>query len=162
MQETDRFQGILVEVQLDVIQMEAHILDSSARTSHPAGTTMRITYFLKYIPVRRQTALKDATKTLTKLKRLLQAYAFAHPTKRFSIKVLKAKNENNNWLYVPSADAEIADAAMRIVGRDVSSCCVVQKLPSESSDQSGYDVLAFLPNAGAGMQDPDHILKQKS
>ncbi|KAJ5218074.1 uncharacterized protein N7498_000173 [Penicillium cinerascens] len=124
-------------------------LSSSARTSHPAGTTMRITDFLKYIPVRRQTALKDATKTLAKFKGLLQSYAFAHPTTRFSIKVLKAKNENNNWMYVPSPDAGIVDAAMRIVGRDVSSCCVVQKLPSESSDQSGYDALAFLPKAGA-------------
>lgn len=150
---------MLIEMQFNMTQREAHIFDSSARTSHPAGTTMRITDFLKYIPVRKQTALKDATKALAKLKRLLQAYAFAHPTKRFSIKVLKAKNENNNWMYVPSADGEIADAAMRIVGKDVSSCCVVQKLPSGSSDQGSYDILAFLPKPGAGMKDPDHILK---
>lgn len=134
-----------------------YMVGSSTRTSHPAGTTLRITDFLKFIPVRRQTSLKDATKTLTKIKKLLQAYAFAHPGKRFSMKVLKAKNENNNWMYAPSADAEITDAAMKIVGRDVSSCCVVKKTSSESFGESGYDLLAFLPKADAGMEALDRI-----
>ncbi|KAJ5140891.1 DNA mismatch repair protein C-terminal [Penicillium atrosanguineum] len=124
-------------------------LSSCTRTSHPAGTTLRVTDFLKYIPVRRQTALKDATKTLTRIKKLLQAYAFAHPVLRFSIKVLKAKNENNNWTYAPSADTEIVDAAIKIVGRDVTACCVVKKFPSDSLDPSGYELLAFLPKANA-------------
>lgn len=136
------------------IRLGAHKLTSSVRTSHPAGTTLRITDFLKYIPVRRQTALKDATKVLAKIKKLLQTYAFARPAKRFSIKVLKAKNENYNWMYAPSPDAQITDAAMKIVGRDVSSCCVVKKFPSVSSDQSSYELLAFLPKADAGMQGP--------
>ncbi|KAJ6134621.1 DNA mismatch repair protein C-terminal [Penicillium sp. IBT 18751x] len=126
-------------------------LSSCTRTSHPAGTTLRVTDFLKYIPVRRQTALKDATKTLTKIKKLLQAYAFARPAVRFSMKVLKAKNENNNWMYAPSADAGIADAAIKIVGRDVSSCCVVKNIASESLNPSGYELLAFLPKADAGL-----------
>ncbi|KAJ5675176.1 DNA mismatch repair protein C-terminal [Penicillium maclennaniae] len=122
-------------------------LSSYTRTSHPAGTTLRVTDFLKYIPVRRQTALKDATKTLTKIKKLLQAYAFARPAVRFSMKVLKAKNENNSWMYAPSADAGIADAAIKVVGRDVSSCCVVKNIASESLNPSGHELLAFLPKA---------------
>jgi len=68
--------------------------------------------------------------------------------------VLGAKNENNNWMYVPSLDAQIADAAMKIVGRDVSSCCVVKKFVSESLEGSGYELSAFLPKADAGMQAP--------
>ena len=73
------------------------------------------------------------------------------------MKVLKAKNENNNWMYAPSTDAEIADAAIKIVGRDVSSCSVVKNFPSDSLEPSGYELLAFLPKADAGMEALDRV-----
>lgn len=145
------------KIKLEMGQVMTRALGSCTRTSHPAGTTLRVTDFLKYIPVRRQTALKDVTRNLTRIKKLLHAYAFAHPTLRFSMKVLKAKNENNNWMYAPSADTEIADAAIKIVGRDVSSCCIVKNFPSDSLEPNGYELLAFLPKANAGMQALDHI-----
>lgn len=135
---------------------------SSQRTSHPEGTTIRITDFLKYIPVRRQATLKSATKILLAIKKLLQSYAFAQPSKRFSLKVIQAKNENNNWVYAPAADATISDAAMKIVGRYVSSCCVVKLLSSQSHEEEGqlgsdrYQLTAFLPkpDSGTGVSHP--------
>ncbi|KGO46266.1 DNA mismatch repair protein, C-terminal [Penicillium expansum] len=128
-------------------------LTESQRTSHPVGTTVRITDFLKHIPVRRQTALKGATKNLTRIKKLLQAYAIAQPSKRLSLKVLKAKNENNNWTYAPSADASLSDAALKVAGTDVSASCIMKRLSSQntagnnrgSSDQKEHEAIAFLP-----------------
>ncbi|KAJ5424562.1 Ribosomal protein S5 domain 2-type fold subgroup [Penicillium cf. griseofulvum] len=128
-------------------------LTGSQRTSHPVGTTVRITDFLKHIPVRRQTALKGAARNLTRIKKLLQAYAIAQPSKRLSLKVLKAKNENSNWTYAPSADASLSDAALKVAGTEVSSFCVMRRLCScstagdrrGSSDQLEYEAIAFLP-----------------
>lgn len=134
---------------------------SSQRTSHPVGTTVRIADFLKHIPVRRQTAVKAATNCLTKIKKLIQAYAFAQPSRRFSLKVLKAKNESNNWIYAPGTDSSLPDAAMKIVGIDVASCCVMKQFSSLStprggtgSDQNDYKLMAFLPAADTGTSPP--------
>lgn len=128
------------------------------RTSHPVGTTVRMTDFLKHLPVRRQTALKGAARNLTRIKKLLQAYAMAQPSKRLSLKVLKAKNENNNWAYAPSADASISDAALKVAGTEVSSSCVVKRLSSHitdgnqqrSLDQKDYEAIVFLPKKQFG------------
>ncbi|EKV04519.1 DNA mismatch repair protein, putative [Penicillium digitatum PHI26] len=128
-------------------------LTGTQRKSHPVGTTVRITDFLKHIPVRRQTAVKSATKDLTRIKKLLQAYAIAQPSKRLSFKVLKAKNENSSWAYAPSADASLSDAALKITGTDVYSSCVMKRIACPrtaenyrgSLNQKEYEVIAFLP-----------------
>lgn len=139
------------------------ITSRSTRTSHPVGTTVRITDFLKHVPVRRQTALKGAAKTLAKLKKLLQAYAFTQPSKRISLKVLKAKTENNNWQYVPGADATLTDAALKIVDRNIASSCILKETNSHSSeddnmsDQGGYELAALLPKEDIGMEPSVHL-----
>lgn len=93
------------------------------RTSLPVGTTVRINGFLNAIPVRRQTALKTSSKSLIKIKKLLQAYALARPSVRFALKVLKAKNDNANWIYAPKSGEHVLEAARRIIGRDVVDQC---------------------------------------
>lgn len=98
-------------------------LHSEDRVSQAVGTTIRVTNFLKSLPVRRQTALKDSTKQLAKIKRTLQAYALARPSVRLSLKVLKAKNEKGNWTYAPKSDASVLDAAVKIVGKGISDHC---------------------------------------
>jgi DNA mismatch repair ATPase MutL len=123
------------------------------------GTTVRITDFLKHIPVRRQTALKSATQTLTRIKKLIQAYAIAQPSKRLLVKVLKAKNENNNWSYAPSIDPSLSDAALKVAGIEVSSSCVLKRFYSQSeaenlqasSENTKYEAVAFLPKTDFGM-----------
>lgn len=130
---------------------------SSTRTSHPVGTTVRITDFLKYIPVRRQTSLNVSSKTLTKLKRLVQAYAFAQLSRRFLLKVLKPKNESNNWMYAPSTESTLADASLKIAGRDVATCCILKECSSDcpqdadGGKQNKYELVALLPNEVPGI-----------
>ena len=96
---------------------------SEEKTAHPTGTTVRVVDFLKSIPVRRQTILKGSTKLLFKTKRLIQAYALARPTIRFSLKVLKAKNDKGNWIYAPKngaiPEAVLTNATMQVVGKKV-------------------------------------------
>lgn len=136
----------------------AHPLYRNQRTSHPIGTTVRVKDFLKHIPVRRQTVLKGTTKAFTKIKKLLQSYAYAQPSCRFSLKFIKAKNESNNWIYVPSpSEVAISDATVKIVGRDASSCCIVKHVSSDvntddedDSRSSAYRLSAFLPRPDIG------------
>ncbi|KAI4134336.1 MAG: hypothetical protein LQ347_001610 [Umbilicaria vellea] len=94
-------------------------IESQERASHPVGTSIRVVEFLKNLPVRRQTALKSTAATLSKIKRTLKAYAIARPATRFSLKVLKAKNDKDNWVYAPKAGACASDAAIKVVGKEV-------------------------------------------
>lgn len=125
--------------------------------------------FLKYLPVRRQTALKSAQKTLAKIKHTLQAYAIARPSIRLSLKVLKAKNDKGNYVYAPKAGASVPDAAMKVVDKRISGQCqwiswcssemgtptldtaieseVVQ---DKEGVDSAYTIEAFLPRPDAG------------
>ena len=97
---------------------------SEEKISHPVGTTVRVVNFLKTIPVRRQTALRAPAKLLSKIKKMLQAYALARPSVRFSLKVLKAKNDKGNWIYAPKSGAALEemlmDAAIKVVGKKVT------------------------------------------
>lgn len=131
------------------------------------GTTVRITDFLKSIPVRRQTALKDSAKQLAKIKRSLQAYALARPSVRLSLRVLKAKTDKGNWMYAPKSDASVLDAAVKVVGKKVTDQCrwlvwTPNTLSTEAGATEGdgtttsattdstYQVEALLPISDAG------------
>ena len=119
--------------------------------------------FLKHLPVRKQTALKTASKVLAKIKSVLQAYALARPAVRFSLKVLKAKNEKLNWLYAPVGGGNVAGAALKVVGQAaVAQCrCFSWSYATELREnalgrQEGgirgvdYVVEGFLPRPGCG------------
>ena len=86
-------------------------IKSRTRASHPVGTTVKVTDLFKSLPVRKQTAVKAATKILSRIKSMLQAYALARPYVRFALKVLKAKNDKGNWTYVPAKGQPKEDAA---------------------------------------------------
>lgn len=119
-------------------------VDRQERASHPVGTTVKVTDFFNGLPVRRQTALKDATKCLGRIKRLLQAYALARPAVRFSLKVLKAKNDKGNWMYAPKPGAGIEDAALKVAGKDCASQCAWSVVES-----GGFEIQAYLPRPDA-------------
>ncbi|KAI4176086.1 MAG: hypothetical protein LQ348_006064, partial [Seirophora lacunosa] len=127
--------------------------------SQAVGTTVRVTDFFKSLPVRRQTALKDSNKQLTKIKRILQAYAFARPSVRLNLKVLKAKNNKGSWLYAPKAKANVSDAAIKIIGTRAADQChwilwssENPSIPTAATDtdsqvetNSSYTVEALMP-----------------
>jgi DNA mismatch repair protein MutL len=105
-------------------EMLSLIFCSSSSASHPVGTTIRVQDFLKNIPVRRQTALKAAARTLADTRRIVQAYAFARPNVRITFKVLRAKTDKNNWTYGPNPNSTtLLDATAKIVGQETASQC---------------------------------------
>lgn len=87
--------------------------------------------------------MKNAGKLLSNIKKLLQAYAICHPTKRLSLKVLKAKNEGNNFIYTGGPNANLMDAAVKIVGTDVAAHCTIKEWPPDTSGD-GYKLVALL------------------
>jgi len=96
---------------------------SQDSVSHPIGTTVRIVDFLKHMPVRKQVALKSVAKVSSKIKDVLKAYALARPSVRLSLKVLKAKNDKENWVYAPKTGATVTDAAIKVTNqRAVTEC----------------------------------------
>lgn len=116
---------------------------SSSSAAHGTGTTVRISDFLKSIPVRKQTALKQATKTLNSIKKLLFDYAFARPTVRFQFKVLKSGGDlKANWSFAPCKDtSDLNVLTSKIVGKEVAAQC---KQFTVCSDDGGYTVNALM------------------
>jgi DNA mismatch repair protein MutL len=137
-----RVEGEQVSTALKIDQRGA--VEAHERGSLPTGTTVKVTDFMKSNPVRKQVALKNAEKNLTKVKQMLQSYAFARPGVRISFKVLKAKNESANWVYAPKPGANAEDVALKIAG----TCCTSQCTWSIVEDQ-GYTAHAFLPKIDA-------------
>lgn len=99
------------------------------RTFHPIGTTVRVRDFLKSLPVRRQSALKNCTKQITDIKKLLHAYAFSRFNVRFSFRALKSKS-GVDWVYSPSPQPSINDAIIKISGAAVAANCTTISLSS--------------------------------
>ncbi|PIA92511.1 PMS1 protein 1 [Cercospora beticola] len=114
------------------------------KASLPVGTTVRITDFIKANPVRRQVVLKNTENCLKKIKRTLQAYAFARPRVRLALKVLKAKNNKGDWIYAPKPGGNAEDAAFKVVGAACASQCMWSIL-----EDGGFTLQAFLPRADA-------------
>lgn len=119
-------------------------IKSRTRASHPVGTTIKVTELFKALPVRKQTAVKGAAKTLARVKSMLQAYALARPNVRFALKVLKAKNDKGNWTYVPAKGQPKEDAAFKVVGKECAGQCEWQVM-----ELHGFEVQAFLPRPDA-------------
>ncbi|KAK5467908.1 hypothetical protein LTS15_000881 [Exophiala xenobiotica] len=127
---------------------------SSSSASHPVGTTMRVQDFLTKIPVRKQTALKNDMKTLQAIKSLLFAFAFARRDVRFSLKVLKAKNDKLNWTYAAGQNADLTEIATKVLGKEVASECTPHKVSSADVDveiENGWEVEALLVSADADL-----------
>ncbi|RYO78869.1 hypothetical protein DL766_010310 [Monosporascus sp. MC13-8B] len=91
------------------------------KTSAPIGTTVRITELFGRLPVREQVVTKESTKTLDKIRDLLQSYAMARPTLKLALKVLQ--NPKQNWSYSPKRNADVGEAVLQIFGKEVSAHC---------------------------------------
>jgi DNA mismatch repair protein MutL len=119
-------------------------VEGQDRASLPVGTTVKATDFMKTHPVRKQVTLKNAEKTLAKIKHMLQSYAFARPNIRISLRVLKSKNDSGNWIYAPKASASAEDVALKISGTRCVSQCVWSVF-----EDYGFTLQAFLPKSDA-------------
>jgi DNA mismatch repair protein MutL len=139
---TTRVEGEQVATALKIDQQGEVIAQERASTA--VGTTVKITDFIKSNPVRRQVALKHTDQTLKRIKHILQSFAFARPHVRFSLKVLKAKNDKCNWMYASKAGGNAEDAAFKIVGAACASQCTWSVI-----EEDGFTLQAFLPKSDA-------------
>lgn len=104
--------------------------------------------------------MKASAKSLKNIKKLLQAYAFARPSVRFSFRVLKAKNDQGDWAYVPTRQPTALDVAVKIVGKKVVNECQWkswnsnwEETPSDpevENDEASYKFEAILPTPSCG------------
>lgn len=101
-------------------------IDRQSRTSHPIGTTVSVTALMAKLPVRKQTALKEAPKTLAKIKELIQAYALARYTVKFSFKVIKGNK--SAWTFAPRPNDGIKEAVAQVSGREAAIQCTETSL----------------------------------
>lgn len=125
-----------------------HNCPSSVSAAHPIGTTIRVHSFLKSLPVRKQSAMKSAGKTLGTIKKLLFAYAFARPGVRFNLKVRKGKTDKLNWTYAPSSTKSLMEVAAKVVGAEIASHCLEQTISLE--EEPRWSIHAVLVSVGRG------------
>ncbi|KFZ18785.1 hypothetical protein V502_03935 [Pseudogymnoascus sp. VKM F-4520 (FW-2644)] len=113
-------------------------VSSKSSISHPIGTTVCVSNFLSALPVRRQTSISDASKTISNIKNLLQSYAMARLQVRFTLKV--AKTGKGNWSYIPHPKGYIKEAAIQVAGKDVAKQCIEITSPCEDN-ASNFDAI---------------------
>lgn len=116
---------------------------SSSSASHGTGTTVKVQNFLRAVPVRQQAALKKAPKLLADVRHLLSEYAFARPTTRLQLKILKSRSDfKGNWSYAASQDdTDLSLVASKIVGKDIVKACRHEAI---TSDDSRYTISALM------------------
>ncbi|KAB8302897.1 hypothetical protein EYC80_006221 [Monilinia laxa] len=106
---------------------------SQSRTSHPIGTTVCVMNFMSKLPVRKQTALKEAPKTIGKIQELLQRYALARLSIKLTLKIVKGTK--GAWSYAPRPHCAIKDSVSLVIGREAAlQCSETSTIFPESSD----------------------------
>jgi DNA mismatch repair protein MutL len=128
-----------------------------SKTSHPIGTTVTVLNFMSKLPVRKQTALKSASKTLVKTKELLQAYALARPSIRFSLKI--TKDSKGSWSFAPRPSDGVREAVSQIIGKEASMHCLSKTLTFSEPRKTGeneFRVEIYLPKPDANIPKVGH------
>lgn len=143
-------------------------IDSQKSASHPIGTTVSVSEIFKKLPVRRQGAIGDASKTITNIRLMIQSYALARHGVRLNFKV--TKEGKGSWSYAPRTSESLQDAVVAIIGRDAATAymresrelvrglrgqpCEGEEFISPTNDvspcQSGYYIDAYLLRPGSG------------
>ncbi|KAI9743095.1 MAG: hypothetical protein M1818_003390 [Claussenomyces sp. TS43310] len=104
---------------------------SQTSTSHPPGTTVSVLKLFYDLPVRKQHAMKEATKQLARIKELIQDYALARLSVKISLKVLKM--DKGSWTFFPRPNDGIREAVAQVIGRDGASQCIEKHAHREGS-----------------------------
>lgn len=120
---------------------------SQCSVSHPVGTTICVSNFLSKIPVRKETSLKNASKTVLRIKGILQSYALARINIRLNLKVLKLVN--GNWSFAPRPLGTIKEAVIQVAGNDIAAQCIEKTYTSQAVHAPSISLRAFLPGPDA-------------
>ncbi|ESZ90125.1 hypothetical protein SBOR_9482 [Sclerotinia borealis F-4128] len=130
-------------------------IQSQSRISHPVGTTVCVMNFMSKLPVRKQTALKEAPKTISKIQELVQRYALARLSIKLTLKIIKGTK--GAWSYTPRPHGCIKNSVFLVVGRDAALQCseasiVFPELPGHDfGAREGAVVPADLNNLANGL-----------
>ncbi|KAF7548447.1 hypothetical protein G7046_g8674 [Stylonectria norvegica] len=99
--------------------------------SAPVGTTVQALKVFENLPVRKQNALKESRKTISKIKGLLHTYALAVPDVKLSFKVQDEPGQA--WSYSPPVSATTLEAILQVFGHALVSQCTRVATQSHSS-----------------------------
>lgn len=131
-------------------------VESHRPTSAPFGTTVSLVGLYSRLPVRKQAAIREASKNLTKIKQLLQAYALARPHIRLSLRILGGSSKQA-FSYSPRPVAGIKEAVLQIFGTELASQCLVRTIcsgadiendePTEHGEKFSIEAVLPKPNA---------------
>ena len=83
----------------------------------------------------------------------MQAYAFARPNVRLAFKVLRAKNDKNNWTYGPNPSlTTLLNATAKILGQEVAIQCQARLWTSDAEGEAGdsYTIDAVVAKGDGG------------
>lgn len=125
-------------------------VDIKQPVSGTVGTTVQITKLFDNIPVRKQNAMKESTKSIASIKRLLQSYSLARPNIKLALKI--RGEPNRSWSYSPGTVQNVREAALQVFDVNLVSQCVevVSSLDSSHDREvslAGTSMVAFLPKA---------------
>lgn len=157
----------------ETVATRLHLSDTGGvakqeQASAPVGTAVKVSGLFSKLPVRRQTAIKEASKTIPKIKELLQSYALARLDIRYLFKVLG--RPKLSWSYTPGKVATVREAVLRVYGHDLASQCVEVTVPEAEGIQNAtmtagssspsairqytteYVIKAFLPRHEANLK----------
>ncbi|KAK4449388.1 histidine kinase-like ATPase [Podospora aff. communis PSN243] len=88
---------------------------------NPVGTVVCVNNLFAKFPVRQRAMIKEAPKTITKIKELLQSYAFARHQTKLAFRVL-GKPEST-WCYTGNEGSGVKEVASQIFGPETASHC---------------------------------------
>lgn len=131
-------------------------VNSQRQTSAPIGTTVSVVGLYSHLPVRKQTATKDALKNLVKVKHLLHAYALARPHIRLSLRTTGGGNRQT-FSYSPRPEAGVKEAVVQIFGIELTSQCLISTVCNGTGNESDritegtqkFSIEAVLPRKDA-------------
>ncbi|KAK0633350.1 hypothetical protein B0T14DRAFT_506526 [Immersiella caudata] len=87
----------------------------------PIGTAVCVNNLFAGFPVRQRSAIRDASKAISKIKELLKSYAFARHQTKLAFRVL-GKPEST-WCYTGNAGSCVREVANQLFGQEVASHC---------------------------------------
>lgn len=114
-------------------------IQSQSRISHPTGTTVCVMNFMSKLPVRKQTALKEAPRTIGKIQDLIRRYALARISVKLTLKIVKGAK--GAWSYSPRPNIAIKDSVSLVIGREAALQCfeasmIFPESPDHENDTS--------------------------
>lgn len=128
------------------------------RVSGPVGTAVKVTDLFARLPVRKQVALKEVSKTVSGIRDLLQSYAFARPQIKLTFRVLN--QPKTSWSYSPGSHGNIKQAAFQVFGADLVSQCIEKsnKRTQRASNAPGNELTGVFKVQGTDVYTIDALL----